>query len=187
MSGRYYGILTEKKSSQNQQTKIQEQTIIQPAPTPTIQPVQQPQFNTVTLKRPLVILDTAKTMIAPPYKDGANTRRYEGTISYLKVFNRTLSDEEVKENYINSTVTNTDSLELYYDFTSLGYASNDGYYPTVKDDYIMTSAEGQILTQLPDDNNRLYIKEANSGDSTVVATGTKVTDDKLENIFNVYA
>lgn len=144
-------------------------------------------FNTVTLKRPLVILDTAKTMIAPPYKDGANTRRYEGTISYLKVFNRTLSDEEVKENYINSTVTNTDSLELYYDFTSLGYASNDGYYPTVKDDYIMTTAEGQILTQLPDDNNRLYIKEANSGDSTVVANGSKVTDDELDNIFNVYA
>lgn len=144
-------------------------------------------YTTTTLKRPLVILDTAKTMIAPPYKDGTNTRRYEGTISYLKVFNRTLSDEEVKNNYINLAITNTESLELYYDFTSLGYVSNDGYYPTVKDDYIMTTAEGQILTQLPDDNNRLYIKEANSGDSTVVANGSKVTDDKLDNIFNVYA
>ena len=143
-------------------------------------------FTTTTLKRPLVILDTAKTMIAPPYKEGTNTRRYEGYIENLKVFNRTLSDEEVKNNYTNATVTNTDSLELYYDFSGLGYASNDGYYPTLKDDGIGTVAENQILTQLPDDNNRLYLKEANSGDSTVVVNGSKVTDDKLDNIFNVY-
>lgn len=144
-------------------------------------------FNTLTVKRPITNLDTAKTMISPPYKDGTNIRRLEGTISYLKVFNRTLSDEEIKDNYVNSTITNTEALELYYDFTGIGYASNDGYYPTLRDDYIMTVAEGQILTQLPDDTNRVYIKEANSGDSTVVATGSKVTDDKLENIFNVYA
>lgn len=144
-------------------------------------------FKTTTLKRPLVILDTAQTKIAPAFNDGTTYRRFEGTISNLKVFNRTLSDEEIKENYVNATITNTESLELYYDFTGIGYLTNDGYYPTLKDDYIMTVAEGQILTQLPDDTNRAYIKESNTGDTTVVATGSKITDDKLENIFNVYA
>lgn len=144
-------------------------------------------YTTTTLKRPLVILDTAKTMIAPPYKEGTNIRRFEGALEYLKVFNRTLSDEEVKDNYNNSTITNTDSLELYYDFTDITYQDNDGYYPTLRDYSISTIAEGQILTQLPDDMNRDYIVNSNNNDSTVVATQPKLTDDKLENIFNVYA
>ena len=143
-------------------------------------------ITTTTLKRPIVNIDTAKTMISPVYKDGTNNRRYEGAIEYLKVFNRALSDEEVLNNYENSIISNTDSLELFYDFTDLKYQTNDGYYPTLKDDYIMTSAEGQILTQLPDDENRAYIKESDSNESTSIATSPKLTDDKLDNIFNVY-
>ena len=52
----------------------------------------------------------------------------------------------------------------------------------------MKAAQGQVLTQLPDESNRLYLQEANKGAANTVATTTsKITDDKLENIFNVYA
>ena len=141
-------------------------------------------FTTLTVKRPLVVLDSAKTMISPTYKDGTNLRKFEGSIEYLKVFNRVLGDEEIRNNYTSSGVTNSEALELYYDFTEVKYQSNDGYYPTVKDDYIMTTAEGQILTALPDDTNRDYIIESNKNNTV---TYKKYVDDKLENIFDVYA
>lgn len=140
-----------------------------------------------SIKKALVNLDTAGTKISPSVTE-KNIKRFEGTIGDLKVFNRVLSDIEISDNYNNSTISNTEDLKLYYDFTGIGYASNDGYYPTVFDDYIMKAAQGQVLTQLPSEDNRLYLQEANkSAANTVVTTTSKVTDDKLDNIFNVYA
>lgn len=140
-------------------------------------------FKELVVKRPLVILDSAKTMISPTYMDGTTPRKYEGSMEYLKVYNRALSNEEVKNNYSKSSVI-TDSLELYYDFSEIKYQSNDGYYPTLKDDYIMTVADEQILTQLPDDTIREYIAEANNGG---IVNYKKLVDDKIENIYNIYS
>lgn len=140
-------------------------------------------ITTTTVRNPINNISSAKTMISPTYMDGVNPRKFEGIIEYLRVFNRTLSDEEVKENYNSSGVTNTEGLELYYDFTEAEYQSNNGYYPTVKDYSIMTVADGQILTPLPDDTNREYIKESNTPGTV---TYKKLVDDKLDNIYNVY-
>jgi len=141
--------------------------------------------NTTTTKKNITHLAGTKTMISPVFMNGTTPCRYDGAMEYLKVFNRDLSDSEVRNNYLNSSIMNSEGLDLYYDFTEVQYQSNDGYYPTVKDYTVNTTAKDQILTQLPDDNNREYIKESNNNNNNNVVY-KKMVDDKLDNIYNVY-
>ena len=65
------------------------------------------------------------------YNGRSNSYNFVGRIQNVKIFNKVLSYQERLDNYNASGVSDTSSLDLYFDFTSTGI-EYDAYYPLLK-------------------------------------------------------
>lgn len=83
---------------------------------------------------------------------------FAGIVSSIQVYNRVLSEEEIRENYNSSGVTNSENLVLYYDLTK--YENNQtGKYPLVNTNDANYELENQQLIDLPEDPTTLSFSQ----------------------------
>ena len=144
----------------------------------------------INAKKTINVLDTAQTMIAPDYMDGTNLRKFGGILKYLTVYDRPLELDEIKANYKGKgIVTNNEGLQLHYDFSNIGYISEDGYYPTTFDASLGYAADNQMKTPLPKSDNRdYYITTTNSNPSNLSTSNPTINmlDRPISEIYKVY-
>lgn len=81
----------------------------------------------------LAVNDNQETFIGydRKYAPQNTSYRYVGLIKNVVVFNRSLSEEEIQDNLNSSSITNSEDLSLYFDFTS-NTPVYESYYPKVK-------------------------------------------------------
>ena len=134
-------------------------------------------IKTLSIYRTINSIEGVSTKISPVF---SSSYRFDGTIGELKVFNRALTDQEIKNNYQARSITSTDGLILYYDFKELENTSENGYYPTLYDYGIDVVPKNQIKTPLPVESEEQLI--TNSDSSSI-----KLVEDKISNIYDIYS
>lgn len=144
--------------------------------------------NTLSKKPVVKILDSSVTKIAPSYVYSDVERRYDGIIRTVQVYDRAISGIEVQDNYHTDSVTNSEGLKIYYDFSNENYYSEVGNYPTLKSNDSTLWANYQTPTELPTDTNRDGIQNLPEGvNLTTFASSIKLLDKKISDSFNVYS
>lgn len=142
-------------------------------------------------KKTIVHKSTARVTISHEYNYSNAIRRYNGITKYLTLYERTLNDNEVKNNYVNQTVDNdAEGLRFYFDFTDLAYTSSVGYYPTVKDgglsqtDPVKLPPSKQKDIEFPTSTNRNY--PTVTGSKSATSSNINLLNRRISEIYKVY-
>lgn len=112
----------------------------------------------------------------------SGTGAFSGIVSSIQVYNRVLSEDEIRESYNSSGVTNSEGLVLYYDLTK--YENNRvGNYPLVNTNDSLYSLDNQQLIDLPEDPTTLSFSTPSS-----TSTGLKssIYKQSMQGKYHVY-
>lgn len=107
---------------------------------------------------------------------------FSGIVSSIQIYNRVLSEDEIRESYNSSGVTNSEGLVLYYDLTK--YENNRvGNYPFVKTNDDIYPLENQQLIDLPDDPTTLTFS---SSSSSTTGLKSSIYKESMQGKYHVY-
>ena len=122
----------------------------------------------------MINYDNARVYFVGDKGYSSSSYLFRGTISNVCVYNRILSNKEIKDNL--SYVSNSDGLLANYDLSNIKNVS-DGYYPDLK------NVKSQSNVKLPSvDDVDVAMFGINSNDEIMAIAN----EDKLSNLIDIY-
>lgn len=126
------------------------------------------------INRKMINYDNVRVYFVGDKGYSSSSYLFRGTISNVCVYNRILSNKEIKDNL--SYVSNSDGLLANYDLSNIKNVS-DGYYPDLK------NVKSQSNVKLPSvDDVDVAMFGINSNDEIM----TIANEDKLSNLIDIY-